>query len=238
MIIVEDLYVEFPGFSLSIPRLEIRDREYLVVMGPSGVGKTVFLHTLVGFIKPRKGRILVNGEDVTRYPPEKRGFTLIPQDYGLFPHMTVYENISFPLYVKGYDSRRIDEKVKEYAEILGIKHLLNKKPRELSGGEKQRVALARALISDPRVVLLDEPLSNLDPGTRASVRGFIKDLHKRLGFTALHVTHNIVEAIDLGNRIAYIENGVLRGVYSVEEFLETPYAKPYVEELRIITRYL
>ncbi len=234
MIVIEDLHVELPGFKLYIPRLEIEENEYLIVMGPSGVGKTVFLHTLTGFIKPVKGKILVDGRNIVNDPPEKRGIALIPQDYGLFPHLTVYDNIAFPLEIRGYSRESVEKQVYSIAEKLGIKYLLKRMPRSLSGGEKQRVALARALVMKPYIVLLDEPLSNLDPGIRGSVRKFLKKIHRETGFTAIHVTHNIIEAIDLGEHIAFIENGILRGKYSVKEFLETKYAEPYIDELRII----
>jgi molybdate/tungstate transport system ATP-binding protein len=231
MIIIENLYVKLGSFQLSIPSLKINDGEYLVVMGPSGVGKTVFLYTLTGFIKPIHGKIIVNDKDITDLPPEKRGFILIPQDYGLFPHMNVYENISFGLKIRGYDKETIRRKVISISKILGIENILYRMPNNLSGGEKQRVALARALVIEPKIILLDEPLANIDPSNRSIIRKFIKELRKKIRFTAIHVTHNISEAVDLGDRIAYIEGGVLRGVFSIKEFLKTKYAKHYLEEL-------
>ena len=238
MIVVEDLVVKLGDFTLEIPRLEVRDREYLVVMGPSGVGKTVFLLTLAGFFTPMRGRILVNGRNITRYPPEKRGFTLIPQDYGLFPHMTVYENIAFGLEVRGFNKKDVRDRVEWIAEVLEIKNILGKKPRELSGGEQQRVALARALVVKPEIILLDEPFSNLDPRRRAGAREFIKELRKKLGFTAIHVTHDLVDAVELGDRIAYMEAGRLLGVYGVEEFLKSPYARPYIDNVKALVKFL
>ncbi|OYT51330.1 MAG: molybdenum ABC transporter ATP-binding protein [Desulfurococcales archaeon ex4484_204] len=238
MIVVEDLVVRLGGFTLRIPRLEVVKGEYLVVMGPSGVGKTVFLHTLAGFLTPSKGRILVNGVDVTRYPPERRGFAIIPQDYGLFPHMSVHDNIAYGLRVRGVSKGEARSRVLEVSRALGIEHLLSRRPGSLSSGEKQRVALARALVVEPEVLLMDEPLSNLDPRLRASARAFIKGLRFRVSFTAIHVTHDIAEAIDLGDRVAYMEGGLLVGVYSPKDFLKTPYARPYISSLEPVLKVL
>jgi len=236
MIVIENLEVRLGDFHLLIGRLEVRDREYLMVLGPSGVGKTILLHTLAGLMKPCKGHILVDGRNITNTPPEKRGFALIPQNYALFPNMSVYDNIAYGLRTHGVDEDDIRRTVTELADILEIKHLLRRKPNQLSGGEQQRVALARALAIKPRILLLDEPLANLDPRMRSKAREFLKNLHEELGFTALHVTHNIADAVYLGERIAYMEEGKLVTVLKPREFLMTEYAKPYVEDLLPVFR--
>ncbi len=238
MIKIRDLVVILGDFKLEIPSLDIRDQEYLVVMGPSGVGKTVFLYTLAGFIKPIKGRILVNDVDITDTEPEERCFPIIPEEYCLFPHMTVYENIAFGLKFRGVNYDKANDKVREIANILEINNLLNRYPESLSAGEKQRVAIARALVVNPNVILLDEPLRNLDPRLHSKAREFLKNLHKKLRFTAIHVTHDIVEAITLGDRIAYMEKGKLLGVYEPHKFIESQYGKLYIEALKPVIKYL
>ncbi len=235
MIEIEDLLVELGGFTLKIPRLTVRSGEYMVIMGPSGVGKTVLLHTIAGFIKPVRGRIVIDGRDATYLPPEKRGVVLVPQNYALWPHLSVYDNIAYGLRLRRIDEEEVRKRVERIAEILGIRHLLGRKPSTLSGGEKQRVALARALIINPRILLLDEPLSSLDPGIRWKSMEFLKKLHETLSFTTIHVTHDIIETMYLGEKIGYMEGGVLVGIYSPREFLNTEYAKPYIE---IISRII
>jgi len=231
MIVIEHLEVRLGDFRLLIENLEVRNGEYLMVLGPSGVGKTVLLHTLAGLMKPQKGRIVVDGKDVTNVPPEKRGFALIPQSYALFPNMNVYDNIAYGLRARGVDEDSVRKTVIELASILEIRHLLKRKPNQLSGGEQQRVAIARALAIKPRILLLDEPLANLDPRLRSKAREFLKNLHRELGFTALHVTHNIADAVYLGERIAYMEEGKLIAVLTPREFLMSKHAKQYIDYL-------
>ncbi len=238
MIVIKDLIVNLKDFTLTIPELSVDDGEYLVIMGPSGVGKTVLIHTLVGFIKPTKGSIIVDGKDITNEPPEKRGLVLIPQDYGLFPHMSVFDNIAYGLKVRGLSVDVIREKVLRIAEVLEITNILSKYPHELSGGEQQRVALARALVVEPKVLLMDEPLSSLDPRLRIKSIEFIKRLRRRLGFTAMHITHNLLEALELGDRIAYIEGGELKCVLPPTEFIRSRWGSEYVREFKLISKYL
>ena len=238
MIEIQGLLVRLGDFTLSIEELRVQQGEYMVVLGPSGVGKTVLLLTLAGLIIPEKGSIVINGVDATRYPPERRGVALVPQGYALFPHMSVYDNIAYGLRVRGATEQEVRKKVREIAERLGITHLLHRRPPTLSGGEQQRVALARALTIEPELLLLDEPLSALDPRLRINAIKLLKRLHHELGFTAIHVTHNLAEALSLATRIAYMENGRLIGVYEPREFIETKHATPYLEEYRALRQFL
>ncbi len=230
MIEIIDFYVELGGFRLRIDRLVVHDNEYLVVLGPSGAGKTVFLHALCGLIKHR-GKVIVDRVDVSSLPPEKRGFVLVPQNFALFPHMRVYDNIAFGLKIRRVPPEIIEKKVVEISRKLGIDHLLDRYPHQLSGGEQQRVALARALVVEPKMILLDEPLSNLDPKTRLEALNLLRELHRKLRFTAIHVTHNFIEALTLGNRIAYIDNGEIKVIATPREFIKHQCAKPYLKEL-------
>ncbi len=226
------------NFILEIESLKVENGEYFIILGPSGVGKTLLLSIIAGLIKPRRGKIFVDGIDVTELPPEKRGLALVPQEYALFPHMTVYENISYGLRVRGFPEERIRREVLEISKVLEIEDILDRRPSTLSGGEKQRVALARALIIKPKAVLLDEPLASLDPRLRFKARAFLKGLHSRLGFTAIHVTHNLAEALSLGHRIGYMEEGRLLLISSPRDFVKSRYAKPYIEEIEEISELI
>ncbi|MEB2837015.1 MAG: ATP-binding cassette domain-containing protein [Desulfurococcales archaeon] len=232
MIEVEDLVVRLPGFTLEVPHLEVGEGEYLVVLGPSGVGKTLLLHAIAGLVAPARGRIVIGRRDVTREPPERRGVALVPQDYALFPHMSVLDNIAYGLRVRGIPRWEAYGRARAYAEALGIAHLLHRRPGSLSGGEKQRVALARALAVEPRILLLDEPLASLDPQARARGRGLLREIHESRGVTVVHVSHNIVDAATLATRVAYMNGGRLECTCTTRGFLESPYAEPYLEELR------
>lgn len=222
MIEVRDLSLKLGSFEIRDLKLEVSEGEYLVVMGPSGSGKTVLLQSLLGIIKPLRGRVFVDGRDVTDAPPESRGLSYVPQDYALFPHMSVFDNIAYGLRVRGLSKREVTERVKEIAGIMEISNLLNRKPVTLSGGEKQRVALARGLVVNPKGLLLDEPLSALHRGMREDLQAFLKKLHGELGFTAIHVTHDHVEAAYLGDRIAVMIDGKILGIGKLEELLRNP----------------
>ena len=177
MVKVEELRVDLEGFTLGPLSFDVNRGEFFTIIGPTGSGKTVLLETIAGLNTPCRGRIVLDDRDITHLPPEKRGISLVYQDFALFPHMNVFENIAYGLRIKG--DRNIERKVKEISEHLSISHLLGRDPETLSGGEKQRVSLARALVVDPPLLLMDEPFSSLDPRTRVSFRKLSKELNIR-----------------------------------------------------------
>ncbi len=235
MLRLENIEVCLGSFQLTVENLEVREGEYFIVLGPSGAGKTILVYTIAGIVKPRRGRIFIRGRDVTKEPPEKRNVALVPQNYALFPHMTVFDNIAFGLKVRGFSRAEIERRVREIAKLLEIEHLLNRRPSQLSGGEQQRVALARALVVGPDVLLLDEPLSALDPQTKMHALNLLKELNRKFSLTVLHVTHSLPEAVYLGERICYLSEGRVKAVMPVKEFLVSSYAKPYLDELKIMS---
>jgi multiple sugar transport system ATP-binding protein len=202
--------------------LATEEGEYLVLLGPSGCGKTTLLRMIAGLEEPTEGEILIAGNVVNGLPPRARGVAMVFQSYALYPHKTVLDNITFPLKAAGMDPDARQEKATWAAGLLGIQDLLNRKPRQLSGGERQRVALARALVRDPSVFLLDEPLSNLDAKLRTSARDELKQFQERLGTTTIYVTHDQVEAMGLGDRIAVILDGKVRQIGSPTEVYSDP----------------
>ncbi len=227
MIRLEGLQVAAGDFSLRIQELTVEEGEFLVFLGPTGSGKTVLLETLAGLRRPRKGRIWFGDRDVTEETPERRQVGFVYQDYALFPHLTVAKNIAFGLGLGGARDRsgrsRVDQdRVVAMASLLGIEQLLDRYPDTLSGGEQQRVALARALAIAPGVLLLDEPLSALDRRTRQELRVELKRLHQQLGTTVLHVTHDLDEAVALGDRIAVLIDGGLRQLGINQDILRRP----------------
>jgi multiple sugar transport system ATP-binding protein len=202
--------------------LAVRDSEFMVLLGPSGCGKTTFLRIIAGLEKQSAGDIVIGGEVVNDMPPRARGIAMVFQSYGLYPHFTVRDNIAFPLKTQRVAKAQIKAKVAWAAQLLGIEHLLDRRPRQLSGGERQRVALARALVRDPTVFLLDEPLSNLDAKLRASARNEIKQFQQRVGTTTIYVTHDQVEAMGMGDRIAVIDHGKVRQVGTPAAIYDDP----------------
>jgi multiple sugar transport system ATP-binding protein len=202
--------------------LVARDGEFMVLLGPSGCGKTTLLRIIAGLEKPTSGEVLIDGEVVNDMPPRARGIAMVFQSYGLYPHLTVWNNIAFPLRTQGTPREEIKRKVEWAAGLLGIDHLAQRRPRQLSGGERQRVALARALVRDPTVFLLDEPLSNLDAKLRASARSELKAFQQKVRTATIYVTHDQVEAMGMGDRIAVIDRGRLRQVGTPTEIYEHP----------------
>ncbi|MBK5108355.1 MAG: ABC transporter ATP-binding protein [Anaerolineales bacterium] len=198
--------------------LSIKEGELMVILGPSGCGKTTLMRMIAGLEKPTGGDVMIGGEIVTDLPPRVRPIAMVFQSYALYPHMTVFNNIAFPLKARGgFSKDEIKEKVEWAASILGIQRLLTRKPRELSGGEKQRVALSRALAKEPGVLLLDEPLSNLDAKLRASARDELQRFQRRLGITTIFVTHDQIEALGMGDRIVVMSRGKIVQVGTPKE---------------------
>jgi len=203
--------------------LEIKDGEFMVLLGPSGCGKSTTLRMIAGLETPTEGEIWIGDQLVNEIDPTKRNTAMVFQSYALYPHMTVFGNIEFPLRMTGAPKQERAKKVKEVAEFLGISELLNRKPSELSGGQQQRVALARALVREPEVFLLDEPLSNLDAKIRTQMRFELKKLLSYdLGITTIYVTHDQVEAMTMADRIAVMNKGVLQQVGTPNEIFYKP----------------
>ena len=202
--------------------LDVADGELLVVVGPSGSGKTTALRMLAGLESVGAGEILIGDRVVNRVAPRERDIAMVFQDYALYPQMRVYDNLAFGLRRRGTPKPQVAERVARAAGMLGLEPLLDRRPRELSGGQQQRVALGRALVRDPQVFLMDEPLSNLDAQLRAQTRGDIKRLQQEVGTTTVYVTHDQVEAMTMGDRIAVMNEGRLEQVGTPEEVYERP----------------
>jgi multiple sugar transport system ATP-binding protein len=202
--------------------LETREGEFLVLLGPSGSGKTTLLRMIAGLETPTSGEIRIGGDVVNHLTPRERGIAMVFQSYALYPHLSVYNNIAFPLKAQKVPKEQHKQKVEWAAALLGIEKLLHRKPRELSGGERQRVALARAIVREPRVFLLDEPLSNLDAKLRASAREELEEFHDRIKTTTIYVTHDQVEAMALGDRVVVLHQGVVRQIGTPREVYDEP----------------
>lgn len=202
--------------------IAINKGELICFLGPSGCGKTTTLKMIGGFLKPSEGSILIDGEDITKLPPEERPVSTVFQSYALFPHLNVIENIIYGLKFKGYKKKEALKKGEEYVDIVGLSEYKTRKIHELSGGQQQRVALARSLIVNPKVLLLDEPLSNLDTGLRIKMRNEIKDIQKKFNITMIFVTHDQEEALSIADRIMIMKDGRIQQLGTPEEIYNNP----------------
>ena len=202
--------------------LEVQDKEFLVLVGSSGCGKSTILRMIAGLEDITSGEIYIDGKCVNNVHPKDRDIAFVFQSYALYPHMTVYENIAFPLKMRNFKKDEIDKKVQEAAQILNLGEYLNRKPKQLSGGQRQRVALGRAIVRNPKVFLMDEPLSNLDAKLRVQMRSEIKKLHEKLQTTFIYVTHDQTEALTMGDRIVVLDKGVIQQADKPEEIYYNP----------------
>ena len=202
--------------------LSIQKGEFLVILGPSGCGKTTLMRMIAGLERPTAGDVIIGDQVVNELPPRARKIAMVFQSYALYPHMTVFNNIAFPLKAQKMPQRAMQKKVEWAASLLSIEKLLDRKPRQLSGGERQRVALARALVKEPAVMLLDEPLSNLDAKLRASARDELQRFQRQLGITTIFVTHDQIEAMGLGDRIVVMYQGRVRQIGTPQDIYHEP----------------
>ena len=228
-VVIKDLAKKYgKTVALMNVSLEIKDGEFFILLGPSGCGKTTTLLCIAGLLKPNKGEIrmgetiLSSSESDIFTRPQNRDAAMVFQDYAIYPHMTVFKNIAFPLKIRRMDKSKIESKVRDVSQRLGISKLLDRKPKQLSGGQRQRVALARAMVRDPKIFLMDEPLSNLDAKLRVYARAELKKLHEEMGTTIVYVTHDQMEAMSMGDRIAILNDGVLEQVGTPKEIYENP----------------
>lgn len=202
--------------------LEIKDKEFLVLVGASGCGKSTILRMIAGLEEISGGEILIGDKKVNKVPPKDRDIAFVFQSYALYPHMTVYENIAFGLKMRKMDEETIDKKVLDAAESLNLTNLLTRRPKQLSGGQRQRVALGRAIVREPKVFLMDEPLSNLDAKLRVQMRSEIKKLHDKLQTTFIYVTHDQTEALTMGDRIVVLDKGIIQQIDTPENIYNNP----------------
>ncbi len=205
--------------------LEVQDKEFVVLVGPSGCGKSTTLRMIAGLEEISDGEIFIGDTLVNNVPPKNRDIAMVFQNYALYPHMTVYKNMAFGLMLRKYPKKEIEQRVRDAARILGIEHLLDRKPKALSGGERQRVAVGRAIVRQPKVFLFDEPLSNLDAKLRVQMRAEISKLHTRLQSTMIYVTHDQVEAMTMGDRIVVMLGGEIQQIASPLELYNRPVNK-------------
>lgn len=223
-ITLKNIYKIYPGDVTAVKdfNLEIQDKEFIILVGPSGCGKSTTLRMIAGLETISKGELLIDNKLVNDIPPKDRDIAMVFQSYALYPHMTVYKNMAFSLSLQKIDKNEIDKRVREAAKTLDIEHLLERKPKALSGGQRQRVALGRAMVRNPKVFLLDEPLSNLDAKLRTAMRSEISKLHKRLGTTFVYVTHDQTEAMTMGDRIVVMKDGLVQQVDSPQNLYDYP----------------
>jgi molybdate/tungstate transport system ATP-binding protein len=229
MIDLDHLTVKLPGFQLRNISLRVGEGEFFALLGPTGSGKTLILESIAGMVPVSDGQIRIAGRDITRLPPEQRHIGIVYQDNALFPHLTVMENIRFGLRYVRQDLPQANERVARLIDLLGLQAIVQRRPLNLSGGEKQRVCLARALSTNPSVLLLDEPLSALDPNFSEDIRRLLKQLHKELGITFMMVTHDFSEALYLADRVGVIQGGTMEQIGSAEDIFLSP-ANPFVAE--------
>ncbi len=202
--------------------LDVEDGEFIVLLGPSGCGKTTTLRIIAGLERPDKGKVIFGNKDVTYLPPRERNISMVFQSYAVWPHMKVFDNIAFPLKIKNVPKEEIRRKVKWAAELLQIEELLDRYPHQLSGGQRQRVAVARAIVVEPDVLLMDEPLSNLDALLRVKMRSELKKLQRKIKVTTIYVTHDQVEAMTMGDRIAVMNAGMIMQIGTPDEVYNKP----------------
>jgi multiple sugar transport system ATP-binding protein len=202
--------------------LEVNSGEFMVLLGPSGCGKTTVVRCIAGLVKPNTGQIYIGDQLVNQLAPKDRDVAMVFQNYALYPHMNVYENIAFPLKMRKVSKQEIKDKVRNIAQLLGIENFLNRKPKELSGGQMQRVALGRALVREPKIFLMDEPLSNLDAKLRTYMRTEIKKLQRKIGITTLYITHDQIEAMSMADKIAVMNSGLVQQIGTAEQIYNKP----------------
>ena len=221
---LKHIYKKYPGGVTAVSdfNLEIKDKEFLVLVGPSGCGKSTTLRMIAGLEEISEGEMFIGDMLVNDIVPKDRDIAMVFQNYALYPHMSVYENMAFGLKLRKTPKEEIKRRVEEAARILDINHLLDRKPKALSGGQKQRVALGRAIVRQPKVFLLDEPLSNLDAKLRASMRTELTKLHQRLGTTFIYVTHDQVEAMTMATRIVVMKDGLIQQVDTPQNLYDYP----------------
>ena len=222
MIDIENLSIDLGEFHLRDISLHIHDGEYMVLLGPTGAGKTVLVECIVGIHRPDAGRILIDGRDATRLYPEERNVGFVPQDYALFPNMTVAENIAYGLKARRLPKAEIAERAERMMRLLEVEHLRARLPLNLSGGEKQRVALARTIVPEPEIMLMDEPLSSLDTVLKSEIQDMIVRLVRKLKVTLIYVTHDREEALAMADKIVVLINGCIIQTGSASDLLENP----------------